>query len=96
MDKIEIDIEVIQEIQKELRNNRLANMEFHNQLTAIKRLLMAIELHLPTEKEVSYVPPVMAKINEAIQKAQKKELADEKKAKLEDKSEKAPVTKKKP
>lgn len=72
METIEISIELLQEIQSELRKQRVTNMELYGQLSTIRRLLQAAEIHLPSEKEVEYVPSVISKINEAIQKSQKK------------------------
>lgn len=79
MDKIEISVELLQEIQRDIRKQRLTNIELFDQLMAIKRLLNAAEIHLPSEKEVEYNPPVISKINEAIQKSQKKLETEEKK-----------------
>jgi hypothetical protein len=80
MDKIEISIELLQEIQSEMRKLRLSNMELHGQLMAVKRCVGALEMHLPRETEVEYIPPVIAKINQEIEKTLKSEKA---KAQLE-------------
>lgn len=81
MDKIEIDIELLQEIQKEIRNLRVSNMELHSQLDAVKRLLGSIEVHLPRETTIEYMPEVLAKINKTIEKSQKKESEEKPKKK---------------
>lgn len=89
MDKIEIPVELLREIQKELRNQRLTNIELHSQLDAVKRILNQVDMHLPRENKVEDMPPVIAAINQTIEKHLKKD-------QVEDKSTKTVTTKKKP
>jgi hypothetical protein len=89
MDKIEIPVELLREIQKELRNQRLTNIELHSQLDSVKRILNQVDMHLPRENKVEEMPPIFAAINQVIEKHLKKD-------QVEDKSTKTVTTKKKP
>lgn len=73
MDKVEIDVEILKEIQRELRSQRVENMELLSQLDAVKRLLGSIHFHLPKESSVEYMPSVVSTINQIIEKSQKKD-----------------------
>lgn len=102
MDKIEIPVELLQLIQKELRELRLTNMELHSQLMAVKRCLSQVEFHMPREDKVEAIPTVIAKINSEIEKHNKRPVAPGEQVQVTTKTEepktetKTSSTKKKP
>lgn len=73
MEKIEISIELLQEIQEDLRTQRIQNMELHSQLDSVRRCLNQAEFHMPKRSDVDGMPGSISKINSVIEKALKKE-----------------------
>jgi hypothetical protein len=72
-DKIELEIETVKLVQQEMRELRIINMELRSQLDSVGRIVSSLQMHMPTESSVEYVPTSLALINKAIEMAGKKE-----------------------